>query len=289
MTDPVEEKRYDPNDSTLKFVKGKDEITGDDEPDVLRVEMSCGHAVDPNSLTSWCRSLIDQGHFTFHCPAIKNKCNKEWSYVEVRRHALLTDDEQQYFEEKVATLAAAKYCEYKWCPECKSCVERKDLTNLSVRCRICTVGKGKFYEFCWQCLKEWKGRAPRSDRCDNEGCTNIQLQTLKNCDTKVLSYSKILNCPKIRACPTCGLLLEHKAMCKYVICARCHVEFCFACLQTKEICSKNSNYAALCAKPVAPRQTSIPVWNRTANHTANPAANLAANLAASSQQLCTIM
>ena len=37
-----------------------DAITGmsdpDDEP---RVVMSCGHAVDPNTLTAWCRSLLD--------------------------------------------------------------------------------------------------------------------------------------------------------------------------------------------------------------------------------------
>uniref|UniRef100_UPI00398E4B98 E3 ubiquitin-protein ligase DDB_G0292642-like n=1 Tax=Pristiophorus japonicus TaxID=55135 RepID=UPI00398E4B98 len=247
-------------------------ITRDDDPTVLRVEMSCQHAVDPKSLTAWCRSLMDQismtGNFTFHRPAVKEgteeKCNKQWSYVEVRRHALLTDEEQQYFEEKFATLAAAKYCEYKWlnkslCPGCKSCVERKDLTNLSVKCSICTVEKGKCYEFCWQCMKEWKGQLPRSDRCDNEGCINLQLDTLKNCGTKVISDSNIQNCPKIRACPTCGVLTEHKDMCKYVMCTRCHVEFCFACLQPKAICSKSF---ASCAKPVAPRQTSIPMWNR---------------------------
>ncbi|XP_078058964.1 uncharacterized protein LOC144484299 [Mustelus asterias] len=273
----VEEKRYDPNETTLKFVKRKDEITGDDDPDVLRIEMSCGHAVDPNSLTGWCRSLIDQGHFTFHCPALKEgtqeKCNKQWSYVEVRRHALLNDEERQYFEEKVCTLAAAMYCEHKWCPKCGSCVERDDLTNLSVQCTICMIEKGTCYEFCWQCMKEWKGPAPRSDRCDNEGCTNVQLEALQNCGTKVLAYSYIQNCPKIRACPTCGMLVEHKEMCKYVICTRCHVEFCFACLETEKNCSKSSTYSAACAKPVAPKQTSIPVWNRTLNPSQNPTPN----------------
>ncbi|XP_032888105.1 LOW QUALITY PROTEIN: uncharacterized protein DDB_G0292642-like [Amblyraja radiata] len=282
------EKRYDPNDSTLKFVQRKDEITGlkknitlyrkniffisfvgDDYPNVLRVEMSCGHAVDPTSLTGWCRSLIDRGHSTFHCPAIKGgteeKCNKEWPYVEVRRHALLTDDEQKYFEEKVALLAAAaKYCEFSTCPGCQTCVERKDLTNLSVRCSICTAQNGRCYEFCWQCSKQWKGRAPRSDRCDNEGCTNIQLDALKNCDMKTLSYSNI-QCPKFRACPTCGIIIEHKAMCKYILCSRCHVEFCFACLKTKAICERSSSYSATCANPVVPRQTSIPTWTRTPN------------------------
>ncbi|XP_078058951.1 E3 ubiquitin-protein ligase DDB_G0292642-like [Mustelus asterias] len=261
------EKRYDPNDTTLKFVKRKDEITGDDDPDVLRIEMSCGHAVDPNSLTLWCRSLIDQGHFTFHCPAekagTKEKCNKKWSYVEVCRNALLTVLERRLFEEKVATYAAAKYCDYKLCPGCRSCVERDDLTNLSVRCTICTAEKGKCYDFCWQCMKQWKGPVPRFDRCGNEDCANIQLETLKNCATKVLPYSNIKQCPEIRACPICGLLIEHKDKCKYILCIRCHVSFCFACLRYERICNKSSHYATACAKPVAPRQTSIPVWNQS--------------------------
>ncbi|XP_038672778.1 probable E3 ubiquitin-protein ligase ARI5 isoform X1 [Scyliorhinus canicula] len=262
---------FDPTSTTLVFVNRRDEITGDDDPTVLRVQMSCGHAVDPKSLTAWCRSLIEQNHFTFHCPAAKEnntqKCNKIWSYLEVRRHALLDDEEQQYFEERVSTLAAAKYCEYKWCPGCESCVERKDLTSLHVRCTICKAEKGKNYEFCWQCMKQWKGKARRSDRCDNEGCTNIQLETLRNCVTKVIMYGNcgIQDCPKIRACPTCGMLIEHKDMCKYVICTRCHVEFCFACLETKKNCSKSSGSFAACTKPVAPKQTDIPVWNRNSD------------------------
>ncbi|XP_078420726.1 putative E3 ubiquitin-protein ligase RNF144A-A [Cetorhinus maximus] len=269
MTDSEQgSSNFDPKDSSLIFVNRKDEITGDVDPNILRVEMSCGHAVDPKSLTAWCRSLMDQGHFTFHCPAVRENtmqmCHKAWSYVEVRRHALLNDEEQQYFEEKVSMLAAAQYCEYKWCPGCGSCVERKDLTNLSVKCIICTAEKGKCYEFCWQCMKEWKGQAPRSDRCNNDRCTNLQLEALQNSDTKALNCD-IQNCPKIRACPTCGVLIEHKEMCKYMVCTRCHVEFCFACLQTKEICIKTSRYFGACAKPVAPKQTSIPVWNRASN------------------------
>ncbi|XP_059843116.1 uncharacterized protein DDB_G0292642-like [Hypanus sabinus] len=244
-------------DYRLTFVKRPDEITGDDDPNVYRVEMSCGHAVDPISLTEWCRIRISEGHFKFHCPAvidgINEGCGKEWSYMEVCRHALLSVEERQDFEEKLATLAASSYCEYKQCPRCGSYVERKDEMNMSVTCSVCTANDGIPFEFCWQCMKEWKGPAPRSDKCDNEGCINIQLETLKNCDTKMLPYSNIQNCPKIRACPTCGLLIEHKDMCKYVVCIRCHVEFCFACLNTKAICSESSEYSLNCAIPVAPR------------------------------------
>ncbi|XP_072111646.1 uncharacterized protein [Mobula birostris] len=261
----------------LKFVKRPDEITGDDDPNVYRVEMSCGHAVDPISLTEWCRTRISQGYFKFHCPALIDGtnvgCGEEWSYEEVCRNALLSIEERQFFEEKLATLAASSYCEYKQCPRCKSYVERKDETNISVNCSICTANDGTPFEFCWQCMKKWKGPAPRSDKCDNEGCTNIQLEPLKilkSCKTKTLPYSNIQNCPKIRACPTCGLLIEHQDMCKYVRCIRCHGEFCFACLYTKAICSKSSEYSFCCALPVVPRQTSIPLWNHTENQTSNP-------------------
>ncbi|XP_072896975.1 E3 ubiquitin-protein ligase DDB_G0292642-like isoform X2 [Hemitrygon akajei] len=242
-------------------------VRGDDDPNVYRVEMSCGHTVDPISLTEYCRIRISEGHFKLHCPALIDDtdevCGKEWCYVEVCRKALLSVEERQDFEEKLAILAASSYCEYKQCPRCGSYVGRKDETNISVTCSVCTAIDGIPFEFCWQCMKKWKGPAPRSDKCDNEGCINIQLETLKNCDTKSLPYSNIQNCPIIRACPTCGLLIEHKEMCKYVVCIRCHVEFCFACLNTKAICSESSEYSLHCAIPVAPRQTSIPVWNRT--------------------------
>lgn len=32
----------------------------DDDPNTQRLEMSCGHAVTPESLTAYCRSLLDK-------------------------------------------------------------------------------------------------------------------------------------------------------------------------------------------------------------------------------------
>ena len=50
------------------------------------------------------------------CPALRDgtteKCGTEWPYMEVRRMALLTQEEQSHFEETMAVLAAAEYCEY---------------------------------------------------------------------------------------------------------------------------------------------------------------------------------
>ncbi|XP_077009519.1 putative E3 ubiquitin-protein ligase ariadne-2 [Tamandua tetradactyla] len=262
----MSQSKTEDSEPSLKFLKGRDEITGDEYDGTKRVQMTCGHGVDPGSLTAWCRSLIDQGHFKLHCPAdvAGGKCGAEWSYPEVRRSAVLGDEEQVEFEKKLALIAARLYCDFKECPSCKSLVERKDLSHLRVWCTICTSSQKRTYEFCWQCLRTWKGQGTPSDHCANEGCVDPNLQVLANCGTKDLPGSEIRGCPSTRACPTCGLLIEHKDKCKYVLCSRCHVEFCFACLDTAQACkaAKGGAWYQWCAKPLAPRQSRIPVWNQ---------------------------
>ncbi|KAB5579293.1 hypothetical protein PHYPO_G00193440 [Pangasianodon hypophthalmus] len=257
---------HNPKDSTLRFVTRADDITLDDDPNTQRLEMSCGHAVTPESLTAYCRSLLDKGDYKFVCPAIKqgtDTCGAEWPYMEVRRIALLTQEEQNHFEETMAVLAAAKYCEYNPCPGCNSYVERQDLTNLCVLCTICTSDTGERFEFCWQCLKTWKGPAPRSDKCDNSNCVNPTLEKLLNCKDTTLPEVQDLICPSLRACPTCGNLVEHDTTgCKNIICNRCHIEFCFSCLKITEDCLETSSYFKPCSDGVAPRQTSIPTWRK---------------------------
>ncbi|XP_042258074.1 probable E3 ubiquitin-protein ligase RNF144A-A [Thunnus maccoyii] len=150
------------------------------------------------------------------------------------------------------------------CPQCKTTVERKDLSNLCVKCTICTADQKKTYQFCWQCQKQWKGPGPRSDRCNNNGCINLDLELLKNCKMIALPQVKGVNaCPSIRACPTCGQTVEHdKTGCKNVICPRCKVEFCFVCLKLKRICHPTGSPYKICPGGVAPRQTFIPVWHK---------------------------
>ncbi|XP_067378762.1 E3 ubiquitin-protein ligase RNF19A-like isoform X2 [Channa argus] len=262
------EKKYDPQDATLKFVDRKDDLDplGEDE-DSLKAEMSCGHAVTPESLTLWCRSQLDEGIYKFRCPAIvegTRQCNKLWSYKEVRRLADLSVEEIEYFEETIARLAAAQYCEIQPCPHCKTNVERKNLSNLCVQCTICTADQKKTYQFCWQCLKQWKGPGPRSDHCANDGCINKDLQLLQMCKNISLPQVEgVTCCPSVRACPTCGMKVEHNRQnCKNIKCPRCHIEFCFVCLKLKRECKLTSSPYKICPSGVAPRQTSIPVWQR---------------------------
>lgn len=258
------EKCYDPRDSTVKLVDGDDEFDflceGFKSP---RARMSCGHVVTPSSLTNWCLRLLKEGESKFLCG--QPKCDKEWSYAEVRKMALLTPEEMEHFEKTMALNAAKHFFDSKLCPGCNSSVVRKDVSNLSVCCSLCTRKKGQNYEFCWQCLREWKGTRPRSDRCDNDGCSNEALKALKNCEDIIFeSVKDVSGCPSIRACPTCGSLVEHnRKKCKNVICPRCKIEFCFVCLNlTSECAGKTSQYFGACSSGVAPRQTSIPVWQQ---------------------------
>lgn len=144
----AEEKQHSKDDFALKFTTEEpDAIQGfsfpDDQP---RVVMSCGHAVDCNSLTAYCRSLIDKEDFVFRCPAIVDAsnpkdikyCKKEWEYSEVRRVALLTEDECKYFESRMSEYAMQQYFDVRECPGCQSIVERIDSDNLRVKCQICT-------------------------------------------------------------------------------------------------------------------------------------------------------
>jgi len=155
------------------------------------------------------------------------------------------------------------------CPECKYTVTRRDESDLSVRCQVCTVRNGEPYEFCWQCLRQWKGPHSRTDRCENDGCYNEALKTLTTCENITFqSIKEITGCPSIRACPTCGFMLEHSSKaCKNIKCPQCKVEFCFVCLKITTDCLKTSSHYIPCSSGVAPRQTSIPVWQRKWCHT----------------------
>ncbi|KAF3697858.1 hypothetical protein EXN66_Car013539 [Channa argus] len=257
----VQEKCYNPFDPTLNFVDAEDDL------DFLcegfqsrRALMSCGHAVTPMSLTNWCRRLLDEGESRFVCG--QSGCNVEWPYAEVCKMALLTHQEKEYFEKTMSSNATRGFT--KSCPGCKSSVVRLNESDLNVCCTVCTANRGRVYEFCWQCLREWKGPAPRSDHCGNFGCCNESLKTLKTCPDAIFgSVEWVTGCPSIRACPTCGILLNHdNTECKHVVCPRCKMEFCFVCLKLSENCLKTSDEYIRCFGGVAPRQTSLPVWQR---------------------------
>ncbi|XP_016362564.1 uncharacterized protein LOC107704190 [Sinocyclocheilus anshuiensis] len=252
------EKRYDGSEEDIQFVRKPSDIDPyDDDPNTLRAELSCGHITGPQTLTDYCRIQLIDGKAELRCPL----CQEQWSYTEVRKLAKLTPEEQLYFEERLANNATRKITDIKNCPGCDWLIERSDSSNLSVQCTVCSVKNKKTFEFCWQCLREWKGQRPRSDRCDNEGCSNRDLDLLRDCATIILQDAANIVCPAVRACITCGLLITHNTQrCKNIVCTRCTKEFCFVCLKLTPDCLATSDYYIPCSDGVAPRQTSIPVW-----------------------------
>jgi len=256
-----------------KFSRAADAITNYDDGN-LKAVLSCGHAVDPNSLTSWCKSLIDEGKLEFFCPAIvdqntNKRCNKKWTYDEVKRKALLNELETEYFEKSLSENSLKNFVDFKQCPRCKSFIERLNLNNLRVKCTLCTKMSRRNYEFCWQCEREWNYTCNNqsSTTCGRENCVfQKDLVILSNCKLiKLSGCSNLPPIPSIRACPSCGQLVEHNgAACKNIICHKCGVEFCFACLETTKVCQKLNprSWYGECFKNVAPIQTSIPKWHR---------------------------
>ncbi|XP_050961163.1 E3 ubiquitin-protein ligase RNF19B-like [Labeo rohita] len=240
-------KKFTPRDKGIKLVSKPNDIDEyDDDPDVLRAVLSCGHVTDPNSLTDCCKTQLDNGQTKFKCPL----CEEAWPYDEVRKLAKLSIDEKRSFEEKLGTNTVKNLVDFRVCPGCSTFVERLDVSNLCVECPVCTEKTGDSYEFCWNCLREWKGSHNRADRCGNVGCT-IDKKLLKDCPMISLTYfQNEVECPKIRACTSCGVLIEHtNEGCNNMECPECDNEFCFICLKPEH------DYDSDQPCTLAPRQT----------------------------------
>jgi hypothetical protein len=180
-------------------------------------------------------------------------CDASWDLFTVTRLAVLTADEVKEFETKMAENYLRKAVGIQSCPRCKGFCERKKKSDQRVRCLVCKTETGVRYEFCWFCLKTWLTRGFKD--CGNFGCTgeDPRLRVIKGCNKKMVV--EVL-CPEIRACPSCGLLIEHKKACKQMVC-RCGQKFCFICLKKAENGRYQCGVYNFKCEP-APIQTSIP-------------------------------
>ncbi|XP_059831049.1 cullin-9-like isoform X2 [Hypanus sabinus] len=152
---------------------------------------------------------------------------------------------RQYVKSRLAT-----------CPGCKSLLQRLDLTNLCMKCPFCSETKGETFQFCWACLRKWKGGSGQGDSCANESCHIVAL--LQSCEEILNPALTVNGCPSVRACPQCKALVAHSGGCKYVTCRNCANCFCFRCLDSFNACSgarPNWYSRAKCEKPKAARQT----------------------------------
>ena len=205
-------------------------------------------------MTAYCRDILNNGKYKFICPS--PKCDYEWEYFLVRHVAGLSDEEMHEFEQTLEKNFLQKEQGNQRCPGCQTWCTRVPGTGNRVRCPICPKNRGKKFDFCWICLNEWK-RFLSTGSCGNLGCDgrDKRIHILATCLTKKIDYC--LDCPIIRGCQKCGILIEHKDKCGHVYCRNCHTGFCFICLKEKKYgewqCKPYLNTCKL-----APRQSTLP-------------------------------
>lgn len=85
----------------------------------------------------------------------------------------------------------------------------------------------------------------------------FKLRLLQECGLAPrIEYCGVTDCPAMRACPHCGVIIEYEARCKHMTCV-CRHQFCFLCLGSQDQHAGNTwNISVRC--PLAPRQTEIP-------------------------------
>ncbi|PAA76059.1 hypothetical protein BOX15_Mlig023095g1 [Macrostomum lignano] len=247
-------------DDCIELTEEPDMITWDDDKDNLRVKMPCGHAIGPDSLTMYCRSLLDSGLYRFLCPWLDPNdsrvgCPVEWDFVVIRRLAVLSDEERQEFERKISENYLRRAVNIQECPSCHSYCKRVSSRDRRVVCPACSSGGRQRFEFCWYCLNKW--RSAGTDKCGNDICSGKDPRIAILAAAPVKEIVGVKDVPGRRACIHCGMIIEHVRFCKHMKCI-CGQEFCFICLKPKnsEGNWQCGSFNAPCT--IAPRQTQVP-------------------------------
>ncbi|XP_052084224.1 uncharacterized protein LOC127721492 isoform X2 [Mytilus californianus] len=242
-------------DPDVELSPEPDIITFEDDPGAQRARMPCGHAIGAESLTEYCRSVLLSGKLEFRCPHMNPEpCDELWEFSIVKKCAALTAEEQREFETKLSMNYLSNFIGMQQCLQCQSFCARVNEETVRTLCLVCTKKGNSAVEFCWSCRRTWQTSI--STDCGNFNCPSEdpRKKILRECKEKEISG---INCPTIRACPKCGLMIEHIDGCKQMQCT-CKQKFCFLCLQMANnqgayICGSTYNK---CEK--APAQVEIP-------------------------------
>ena len=215
-------------------------------------------------MAQYCRSILSDGRYIFPCPYVDSSgtsaCNQRWDFFLVCHVARFSVDERKEFEKMIIEKYVNKAEGIQKCPGCLNFCRRKESKSNRVLCFICSKNKNGSFEFCWVCMGEWKASDAGANQCGNDHCdgTDQRLQTLAKCVTKRMAYSN-QECPMIRGCPKCGMLIEHKEACKHMNCPSCRHSFCFVCLKGKKSDGKTWECgAAFVICTLASRQSELP-------------------------------
>ncbi len=223
-----------------------------DSPETPVFVMPCGHSMSPDGLMDYCWNEISLVKPEVHCPI----CSREWTIDIISKFGCASDIEIHELENGLSKNFCLSDPNIIECPSCTSFCERRDKTNSCVQCIVCTKKKAKYYHFCWQCLGEWKN-ALTAKTCGNVKCGDPEFLRQLSTAPMIKPMGVNVECPKVRACPNCGILIDLAEGCKHMTCRNCQQNFCFVCLRTKTNGSWScGSYNTTCAP--APRQTRIP-------------------------------
>ncbi|CAG8462728.1 4986_t:CDS:2, partial [Scutellospora calospora] len=165
------------------------------------------------------------------------RCRAEWQYTDIRKLGLLTDDEREHFESKISENYSFRALGAQECPKLTSSVIGSASHAVREAIRI--------------------GHRLDGYHCNNNLCGGIdpRLAILKNAVTK--EVGNVSGVPSCRACPKCGIIIEHDRKCKHMTCL-CGQEFCFICLGQRHPQNGWScgTFNSVCE--IAPVQTIIP-------------------------------
>jgi len=224
-----------------------DPIDGTDDEGNPRAVMSCGHAFTPETLTQTARSYISENLRTeIKCPlstqgsgSLQCKSGTIWPYSDFTKAAKLDEKELKFFDEKINKNYITKSLNIQQCPKCETYVFRDDMKLIRVSCPGCRLAKKQTYEFCFFCLREWKGS---SAQCGYDDCNRVKIlnKFLGDCETITVSGVATKGIPALRACPIethpkdNPIVWGHLAGCKHQKCPTCSGEFCWICLKPKK-------------------------------------------------------
>jgi len=218
--------------------------------------VDCFVAVD--TVNRICEDTLKEGGYTFFCPACKHELT-----IPVVRHILkdvMTGEElnavqyratENFVKRPDTGIRQCQVCGVNWK---RDFTKRWPVHRNRLVCNTCSRNKGREVEYCWECLREWRGD---DSKCGYSDCTweKDQINTLQQCDTKKIG--NVPGCPIIRACPRCGTLIHHYDGCKHMTCKMCSCDFCFVCLKQKGLGNwECTPYDSSC--PIAARQTTLP-------------------------------
>ena len=228
-------------------------ITGENFKDdrVVVLKMPCGHPMSQDGLMDYAWSEVSNYQRNeIKCPL----CQTEWPFDVIVRYGGATPTELEQLELGMTRNFFNESSNFNQCPRCQSYCTRIDPSKSSVICLVCSR-KSRF-TFCWNCLKEWK-RPSSTSNCGNVGCGDSEkLDQLRNCGKIKVGYTGI-EIFKLRACPSCGTIIELARGCKHMQCKACKAEFCFVCLRKRINGSwQCGSHNTRCVP--APLQTTIP-------------------------------